>query len=214
MTGRLALFVLTLAGGLLAQEIPAEVPPDAADSLVLKDSAGGNARLSDHHGKVVVLNFWATWCIPCREEMPLLVNVQKRYADRGVVVIGASADDETTRAQIAQFVEELGITFPIWNGATTEHMKSLGMGTGLPVTAIVDQQGRLAFRLLGVLKHGELVKRIEYLLGSSTGPAPAVLIDRITEAQKKAAADPHAAGEEENHSHGSVGMEGASTVPS
>lgn len=85
-------------------------------------------------------------------------------------------------------------------------MQSLGMGTGLPVTAIVDQQGRLVFRLLGILKRGELIKRIEYLLGSSTGPPPAALVDRITGV--------HAAGEEENHSHGGVGMEGASTVPS
>ena len=214
MVGRFVLFGLTLAGGLLAQEIPAEVSPSAADALVLKDSNGRDARVSDYRGKVVILNFWATWCIPCREEMPLLVSVQKRYADRGVVVIGASADDETTRAQIGPFVQKLAITFPIWTGATTEHMQSLGMGTGLPVTAIVDQQGRLVFRLLGVLKRGELVKRIEYLLASSTGPAPAALVDRITEAQKKAAADPHAAGEEENHSHGGVGMEGASTVPS
>lgn len=212
--GRFALFGLTLAGGLLAQEIPAEVWPSAADALVLKDSNGRDARVSDHRGKIVILNFWATWCIPCREEMPLLVSVQKRYADRGVVVIGASADDESTRAQIAPFVEKLGITFPIWTGATTEHMKSMGMGTGLPVTAIVDQQGRLAFRLLGVLKRGELVKRIDYLLGARSESAPAALVDRITEAQKKAAADPHAAGEEENHSHGGVGMEGASSVPS
>jgi thiol-disulfide isomerase/thioredoxin len=206
--------VIAFTGALAAQEIPAEVSPDAANALVLKDSNGRDARLSDHRGKVVILNFWATWCIPCREEMPLLVNIQKRYADRGVVVIGAAADDESTRAQIAPFVEKLGITFPIWTGATTEHMKSLGMGTGLPVTAIVDQQGRLAFRLLGILKRGELVKRIEYLLGSSTEPAPAVLVDRITEAQKEAAAHAHKPGEEENHSHGGVGMEGASTVPS
>ena len=102
-------------------------------------------------------------------------------------------------------MQKLGITFPIWIGATTEHMKSLGMGTGLPVTAIVDQQGRLAFRLLGVLKRKELEKRIEYLLGARSEPAPAVLVDRITGA--------HAEGEE-NHSHGGVGMEGASTVPS
>ena len=203
--GRFALFVLMFAGELLAQEIPPEVSPNAADALVLKDSDGRDARLSDHRGKVVILNFWATWCIPCREEMPLLVSVQKRYEDRGVVVIGASADDESTRAQIAPFVEKLGIAFPIWTGATTEHMKSLGMGTGLPVTAIVDQQGRLAFRLLGILKRGELVKRIDYLLASSTGPVPAALVDRITGA--------HAEGEE-NHSHGGVGMEGASTVPS
>lgn len=91
---RAALALIALAGTLAAQEIPTEVSPAAADALVLKDSSNREARLADHRGKVVILNFWATWCIPCREEMPLLVGVQKRYADRGVVVIGASADDE------------------------------------------------------------------------------------------------------------------------
>ena len=112
MRGRaLALAVTALTGALAAQEIPAEVSASAADGLVLKDSAGRDARLSDYGGKVVILNFWATWCIPCREEMPLLVNIQKRYADRGVVVIGASADDENTAHRSGRSCRSLGLRF-------------------------------------------------------------------------------------------------------
>jgi len=192
--------ILSLAGAVWAQTDPAG---STVDALVLKNLDGADKRLSEYRGKVVVLNFWATWCIPCREEMPLLVSVQKRYAARGVTVVGASADAEDTRSQIAPFIRKLGITFPIWTGATTDHMQALGLGTGLPVTAVVDQEGRLAFRLLGILQRKELEKRIDYLLGGRRAPAPAELVDRISEAA-----------EEEHHSHGGVGVEGASSVPS
>ena len=128
----------------------------AGDALILKDLGGNQKRLSEYRGKVVVLNFWATWCVPCREEMPLLVGVQKRYADRGVIVIGASADEASTQDQIAPFIRKLNITFPIWTGANTDHMQALGLGKGLPVTVVLDQEGRLRFRLLGILHRNEL----------------------------------------------------------
>jgi hypothetical protein len=141
--------------------------------------------------------------------MPLLVSVQKRYADRGVVVIGASADDESTRAQIAPFRAEARDYVSDLDRRDNGAHEVARHGTGLPVTAIVDQQGRLAFRLLGVLKRGELVKRIDYLLGRALGRRR--LRWSIESSQKTRRS--HAAGEE-NHSHGGVGMEGASTVPS
>jgi thiol-disulfide isomerase/thioredoxin len=183
--------------------IPAAVPADAAEDLVLRELDGAERRLSEYRGKVVVLNFWATWCIPCREEMPLLAGIQKRYAERGVVVIGASTDDESTASEIPGFGRKSGITFPVWKGATTEHMQALGLGTGLPVTAILDQNGQVGFRLLGVIQKRDLEARLEFLLGDQRGRRPAALVDRLSE---------H--GGEEHHSHGGVGMEGASTVPS
>jgi thiol-disulfide isomerase/thioredoxin len=186
-----------------AQEIPATIPADAAEQLVFRELDGAERRLSEHRGSVVVLNFWATWCIPCREEMPLLGNIQKRYTERGVVVIGASTDDESTALQIPSFVQKIGINFPVWKGATTEHMQALGMGTGLPVTAILDQNGQLVFRLLGIVQKKDLETRLEFLLDARHGRQPAALVDRLSEHEG-----------EEHHSHGGVGMEGASTVPS
>ncbi len=178
-----------------AQQIPSE-------HLLFRELNGAERRLSEYRGRVVVLNFWATWCLPCREEMPLLAGIQKRYAERGVVVIGAAADDESTASQIPGFVQEAGITFPVWKGATTEHMQALGLGTGLPVTALFDQDGHLLFRLLGIIQKKELETRLEFLLGDRHGRQPAALVDRLSKAG------------EEHHTHGGVGLEGASTVPS
>lgn len=186
----------------------------AADpaTLSLPDLSGNPQTLEQYRGRVVVLNFWATWCVPCRAEMPLLVDIQNRYASRGVVVIGASADDESTQSQIKPFVEKLRITFPIWTGATTAHMEQFGLGEALPATAIIDEQGQISFRIIGILERKDLRQRLDYLLSGKQGKAPEPLIDTLS----KAASDHegHEHGKEEEHTHGGVGFEGASMVPS
>ena len=102
----LALLALLAAPlGVLAQEGQQPPHPILLRHLSLRDLQGQEHSLSSLRGKLVVLNFWATWCAPCREEMPLLVSLQKRYGTRGIQVIGASVDDESTAAQIAPFVE-------------------------------------------------------------------------------------------------------------
>jgi len=178
---------------------------DAAE-LSLADLRGEIHSLQEHRGKIVILNFWATWCVPCREEMPLLVSIQNRYADQGVVVIGASADEASTQNRIPEFLQKLKITFPVWVGANTRDMEKLGLGTGMPATAVIDQEGRIVGRILGTVEKKDLTYRIEYLLGNRAGPAPPPLVDQISKAHQHEG--------EEKHSHGGVAMEGASTVPS
>jgi thiol-disulfide isomerase/thioredoxin len=179
--------------------------------LSLHDLNGKPQTLDQYRGHVVVVNFWATWCIPCREEMPLLVSIQKRYEAQGVVVLGAAADDETTQAQIPPFIQKLKIPFPIWTGATTEHMQRLGLGTGLPATAVIAPDGRIAFRILGIVEHKAITQRLDWLLTGGIGPSPEPLIDQISVAAKDVRGHEHG---KEEHTHGGVGMEGASTVPS
>jgi thiol-disulfide isomerase/thioredoxin len=178
---------------------------DAAE-LSLADLRGEMRSLQEHKGNIVILNFWATWCVPCREEMPLLVSIQNRYADQGVVVIGASADEASTQNRIPEFLQKLKITFPVWVGANTRDMEKLGLGTGMPATAVIDQEGRIVGRILGTVEKKDLTYRIEYLLGNRAGPAPPPLVDQISKAHQHEG--------EEKHSHGGVAMEGASTVPS
>ncbi len=199
-----------LAFSVVTPYLVARQVPDSRPQLALKDLNGNAHTLDEYRGKVVVLNFWATWCAPCRAEMPLLVSIYRRYSSRDVVVVGASADDETTKGQIQPFLNKLKITFPIWAGATTAHMETLGLGTGLPATAFIDPNGNIVGRVLGILDKHDLENRIEYMLGNRQVPVPKPLIDQITEAQNNK--DNHQ--DEGDHHHGGVGMEGASTVPS
>jgi len=202
------------AGPVLAQQSPAPVPAQEPPAeLALSDLAGRPRSLDDLRGKIVVLNFWATWCVPCREEMPLLVSAQKRYALQGVEVIGASADDEKTQDHIAPFVKKLKINFAVWRGATTADMQRLGLGAALPATAFLDRDGRIVYRILGPLTASDLEQRIEWLLGRGRGAPPAPVTDNFTKQPEHAEGEGHKHTEGEDHIHG-TGTDAASSVPS
>jgi thiol-disulfide isomerase/thioredoxin len=102
--------LVTLTALVSALAVCADAPK--AD-LTLQDANGQKVRLRDLRGKPVVLNFWATWCGPCNAEMPMLVEMEKQYAARGVLFIGASLDDSKTKAKIPAFLAEHKIGFPV-----------------------------------------------------------------------------------------------------
>jgi thiol-disulfide isomerase/thioredoxin len=160
----IALDELTVTGeGILAQESAAiGTQPD----LTLKDLFGVEQKLSAYRGKVVVLNFWATWCIPCRKEMPDLAAIQNEYAALGVQVVGASADALTDRQKVVTFIKETGVNFPVWVGATTEEMKRFGLGPALPGTVVIGRDGKLLAVKNGVITRDYLKKQIDTLLAS------------------------------------------------
>src|SRR5260370_29058923 len=108
---------------LIAALAPGADAPKA--DLTLQDANGKKVRLRDLRGKPVVLNFWATWCVPCNDEMPMLVEMEKEYAARGVVFIGASLDDTKTKTKIPAFVAEHKIGFPVWYGANPADLAKL-----------------------------------------------------------------------------------------
>jgi hypothetical protein len=147
--------------------------------------------------------------------MPLLVSLQKRYGAHGVQVIGASVDEESTQAEVAPFVQKLKINFPIWIGATLEEMESLGLGSALPATAILDRDGQIVGRIIGVVTKGDLQQRIDWLLSDRATPAPPPLLNTIEQhAHDHSHEHGHKHEGEEEHEHASVAIEGASSVPS
>ncbi len=157
----------------LAVSAPSLAELDAANvvdkeiELRLKDLSGVEQTLSALKGRIVILNFWATYCIPCKAEMPDLAAIQNEYAALGVQVIGASADEAENRAKVLQFIKETRINFPVWMGATTAEMKQFGLGSALPGTVVVGKDGRIAKVLSGVVNQTDLKKQLDAMLAAA-----------------------------------------------
>jgi cytochrome c biogenesis protein CcmG/thiol:disulfide interchange protein DsbE len=120
----------------------------AAPDFTLPDMAGKNQQLSDYRGKVIFLNFWATWCKPCKEEMPSMQVLWDSLKKEDFVMLAVSMDRVTTTKEISPFVENLKLTFPIltdsW-GQTDKRYKLMGV----PETYIIDQSGVLREKVIG-----------------------------------------------------------------
>jgi thiol-disulfide isomerase/thioredoxin len=147
------------------------------NQLSWPDTRGNVESLDEYKGKLVVLNFWATWCVPCRHEMPMLAEMERKYCEKGLVVLGASVDDAKTRPQVRPYGEEHRIPFPLLLGVTPEQMRSLGLGEEIPATAFFDGDGKLVARVLGELDKPELEHRIEWMLGKHHGKEPAPFVN-------------------------------------
>jgi len=136
-------------------------------NLTLKDLFGAEQSLSALKGRIVVLNFWATYCVPCRKEMPDLAAIQNEYALLGVQVVGASADAVGDRAKVLEFAKETKVNFPIWTGATTADMMRFGLGGALPGTIIIGKDGRVAKVISGIVNQADLKKQIDAMLATA-----------------------------------------------
>ena len=170
---------LVLIGLVLLASALAPCADAPKSDLTLKNAAGEKVRLRDLRGKVVVLNFWATWCGPCNAEMPMLVDLEKQYAARGVVFIGASLDDAKSKGRIPAFLTVHNIGFPVWYGATADDMDQLKMGEVVPATAFLDAEGRIVARIMGQARPEEVTERLDWLTGGKAGPAPPAVVKHL-----------------------------------
>ncbi|HEV7903753.1 MAG TPA: TlpA disulfide reductase family protein [Pyrinomonadaceae bacterium] len=132
--------------------------------LALPDLFGAEQKLSAFRGRVVVLNFWATYCEPCRKEMPDLAEVQNSYAALGVQVIGASADEAKAKPAVLKFIKETKLNFPVWLGASVADMERFGLAPALPGTAIIGRDGKIVWHKSGVIKAADVKREIDKLL--------------------------------------------------
>ena len=139
----------------------AALAPGALMAASFRDPEGRAHSLGEYQGKVVVLNFWATWCAPCREEMPGFERLQARWGSRGVQFIGVSSEDG---AKVAQFARTLRITYPLWTGGdeVAELSKRLGNTLGvLPHTVVFEPDGGVATTRVGAYPEAELASVLE-----------------------------------------------------
>jgi hypothetical protein len=108
----------------------------------------------------------------------MLVQAEKYYNPKGVVFIAASVDDRKSKKSVPSFVNRYNVGFPVWLNATTRDLSRLGMGTAVPATAFLDQEGRIVARVEGQMREGDLRERLDWLLGDQIGPAPPAALRR------------------------------------
>ena len=156
-----AIVIALVAGFWFAQRHYSPKPPagaavDALWSMQFADAQGQRQALSQWRGQVLVLNFWATWCAPCREEMPDFDALRRQYHDRGVEFVGIAIDNERN---VTQFLQQMPVSYPILigEGAALAVARQLGNTAGaLPFTLVIDGGGEIALSHLGRLPYAEL----------------------------------------------------------
>ena len=136
--------------------------PEAAPVFQGRDLSGNTVSSADWKGKVVLLNFWATWCPPCREEIPELISLQKQYKDR-LQIIGVSEDDDPPQ-KVLQFVQRVGMNYPVVM-ATQELTDAYGGVPALPTSFVIDTKGRVVQRHTGEYPIETYDQEIRALLG-------------------------------------------------
>ena len=165
--------IILLAGGLLSscssgQKMNAAVQASAnrkpAPDFTLKDAGGTAVKLSDYHGKVVLLTFWATWCGPCGLEIPWFKEFEQQYKSKGFAVLGVSMDDDGWSA-VKPYIADHKMNYRVLLGNDTVAQLYGGLDA-LPTTYIIDRNGKMAFPAhVGLINKSEYVQELESLLG-------------------------------------------------
>ena len=156
--------------GEVAEESPLK-PIGPAPDVTFKGLDGKDVSLASLRGKVVIVNFWATWCEPCRIEIPWMIDFQKKYADRGFTVLGVAMDDEGASV-VSPFVEKerfdvdgqsLPMNYPIMLG-NDDLSEKFGGVFGLPTSYVISREGQIAQRIIGLVNYDHIDKTIQKLL--------------------------------------------------
>ena len=160
----------------LANTVPlaAKHAPDPG----FKSLEGQTRKLSALRGQIVVVNFWATWCGPCQQELPRFSQLAQSYAGKPVRFVLISIDDAKDRAKIPGVLGRLHVDLESWVNADTDTMNDFGLGDIVPGTAILDEKGDVVARIMGEAREEDVRGAVDWLLGGRTGPAPPALTKR------------------------------------
>jgi peroxiredoxin len=139
--------------------------PSFAPDFSLLDLSGSTVRLSSYRGRIVLLDFWATWCEPCREETPHFVDFQNKYGSQGLQILGVSMDDSPE--PVRDFAQKFQINYPVVMG-TAKTGQLYGGILGLPVAYLIDREGHIRSRHIGATQPEVFEKEISDLLKESS----------------------------------------------
>lgn len=139
---------------------------DIAPDFSLPDLNGEMHSLGEHRGEAVILNFWTTWCPPCRFEMPALQQAFERYSDQGLMILGVNLTESDDLDLVGPYREELGLTFPILLDQESRVSGDLYRILGLPSSVFIDRRGTVREIYIGALPLGELESKVRSIMGT------------------------------------------------
>ena len=140
--------------------------PEKAPAILLKDINGKTVSLEDFKGKVILLNFWATWCPPCRAEIPELIKWQNEYGNKGLQIIGITYPP-TNRAKVRSFVRQNEINYPVLFGSK-KTKQLFDSGDTMPFSVVIDKDGNIKERIEGIIFAEEFDEKIKPLLETAS----------------------------------------------
>lgn len=158
------LYTLRSAGTVSAGDLEPALRRGAVTNITIADLQGNRWNLADHRGKVIVLNFWATWCPPCRQETPGLVQLANSYREKNLAVLGISMDVGNPKV-VRDFVYEFKIPYPV--ALLDEQLSLASTVQALPTTLLIDKHGRLAKTYLGGASESTFRADVDALLRES-----------------------------------------------
>jgi len=153
-------------------------PAESAPKLSLKNLSGETQKLSALRGKIVVLNFWATWCEPCQDELPRLSKLSQAYAGKNVQFVAVSIDEPKNRDKIEPLLHRLNVDLDVWTGADLDTLEKFGLGNVVPATMVIDERGQIVTRVMGEARDEDVRTPLDWLIQGRVGPAPPPLLKR------------------------------------
>lgn len=172
--------IAVLAGTCCAWSLPGFA--ERAPGLSLKDLNGNKQKLSNLRGQIVVVNFWATWCGPCQEELPRLARLAQEWAGKDIRFVAVSLDEPKAQAGIVPLLARLQVkpseNFAVWIGSDSYTLRSFGLGEIVPGTVVIDRDGSIVTHIMGEAKDEDIRSAVEWLLNGRSGSPPPSTVKR------------------------------------